>query len=310
MPKYSYLIPVGVATLYMLYKFFIAQKMRYYQPFDNKRSNALYNWSFAMPFKWFIQDDNKDPKIQDFNLLVFKAGLSQKLDYRSFTVLQSLLMGGGLAVGGLFAILYVEIFKGIGLLINTDFTNFTTGRNLLLGRLIVFSLFMLPSLLAKFYIKHQNSGKEVDFLKDLPLLQTYIILMLRSDKTIAEIFSILSTTRTTYQETFQKAYRIWLAEPSEGFDYLEDRFGDTKMADTIYILRDLAEYDKLETVRTLENNQVDIIEFSKNAKKKAEAGKNLMTQLAVAFPFGSVLILGAGPVAYWAMQIMAQISSI
>ena len=130
--------------------------------------------------------------------------------------------------------------------------------------------------------------------------------MLKSGKTINEVFKVLSVTKSTYKDIFQKTYRIWLRDPDDGFDYLDEQFKGTLLSTTVMILRNFNDYDRNETIRTLENNREEIIEYSKNARKKAEAGANLLNQVAVIFPFVSVVLLAVGPIFYWALALFSQ----
>ncbi len=303
---YYYLIPLIIGVLWVLLQLMLNQTMRHDRPFDNDYSNALYNMSFLIPFRWFIEEDRRAKKAVEMNDLIVDARMDSKLDYRSSVVLQFILMFLGVVLFLMLSIIVKPAMLFFGMLTNLDFTQmFEEGSSAaLMIRLVLVAICTIPSILMKPMLKKRTKGSEIDFLKDLPLLQLFIILMLRSNKTINQVLYVLSSTNTAYRRTFEHAYRIYLREPNEGFDYLEDAFDGTKMLDTIYTLRDFAEYDKKESIRSLENNQESILDFSRNARKKVEANRNLMATVSQAFPMLAVMALAVGPVAYWAIGLM------
>lgn len=303
---FLYLVPLAFGVLAIIVRMALSQTVKQARPFDNDYTNLAYNLSFVVPFVWFVEEDERHEKAVAINKLIEEANMKRTVDYRSFTTLQILLFLMGTVI---FLILNIGLVPIINLLaygFNLSSESLTgEGGTLLLIRSIIFSVCVLPSLLMKLYMKRRIASREVTFLKDLPLLQLFIILMLRSNATINEVLFTLSTTETAYQQMFAQAYRIYLREPAEAFDFLEDAFYHTKIIETIYMLRGFSQYAKEESIQTLENNQGEILEHTAAARKKAEASKNLFAQVSMSFPFIAVLILGGGPLVFYALQLFS-----
>lgn len=301
-----YIVPLAIGIIYFLFRLLLSQSLGRKTPFENDYTNLFYNLADVAPFRWFIEENPKHIKALTMNHLIKEAKMEHVLDYRAATALQFVLLFLGVVGFVLINVALTPIINVLSFLLNLDayeLLNDPTTMNML--RIGIVMVLLLPALLIKPYLKKRAKDNEVNFIKDLPLLQLFIILMLRSNRTINEVMYVLSTTRSTYQKTFQQAYLIYLRDPHEAFDFLEEIFDGTRIIETVYTLRDYSEYDKEESIHTLENNQEEIEEFTKQARKQAEAGKNLMATVSMAFPFLAVLALGAAPLAYWALGLIS-----
>ena len=303
-----YLVPLMVGILYIVIKLLMSQNLGRKKPFTNHITNTLYNLADVAPFKWFVEENPKHIKAREMNHLIREAGMEHVLDYRSATAMQFVLMLGGLIVFIMVNIALKPLIGIFAFLLNLNAQALIENQGTLnMIRVFIAIGVLIPSILIKPYLKKKANSNEIDFIKDLPLLQLFIILMLRSNRTISEVIYVLSTSKSSYRSTFEQAYLIYLRDPDEGFDFLEETFDGTRLIETIYTLRDFSEYDKSESIHSLENNQDEIEEFTKQARKKAEAGRNLFATVSMTFPFLAVLLLGAAPVAYWAFQLMSGI---
>lgn len=302
---YLYILPLAVLILIILLKLLLSQNLGRKRPFDNEYTNLFYNLADVVPFKWFVEEDPKHIKALTMNHLISEAGMERTLDYRSATAMQLAMLSMGMIVFFLVNLALAPIVNILAFLLNLDAASLiqdTSTMNMIRIGLLMITL--VPGLLIKPFLKRKAKTSEISFIKDLPLLQLFIILMLRSDRTINEVLYVLSTTKSTYQKTFQQAYIVFLRSPDDAFDFLEEVFDGTRLIETVYTLRDFSEYDKNESIQTLENNQEEIREFTTQARKKAEAGSNLFATISMAFPFLAVLALGAAPLAYWAMDLI------
>lgn len=303
---YLYIVPLVLGIVLMLLQLLLNQNLGRKKPFENDYTNLFYNLSEVAPFRWFVEEDPRHIKALKLNHLIKEASMEKVLDYRSATAMQFVLLFGGIAAFLMINLSLTPLISMLAFLFNLDPQAMLEDISTLnMIRVAVVFVTLSPGLIIKPYLKRRAKIKEIDFIKDLPLLQLFIILMLRSDRTIGEVMYVLSTTKSTYQRTFQQAYLIYLRDPEEAFTHLEEIFDGTRLIETVYTLRDYAEYDKEESIKTLENNQEEIEEFTKQARKKAEAGKNLFATISMAFPFLAVLALGAAPLAYWALNLIS-----
>jgi len=302
---YLYIVPLVVGIVVLTLKLLLSQNIGRKRVLNSEWGNLFYNLSAVAPFKWFIESDDRDIKVLKTNHLIKEAGMTNVMNYQSMTAMQLSLLFGGVIAFGMINIMIEPLVGIFSFLLNLDSESILSNAGALnLVRIFTAIIFITPGLFIKPYLKRKAKKNELAFIKDLPLLQLFISLMLRSDRTINEVLYVLSTTKSTYKSTFQRAYLIYLREPDECFDYLEETFDGTKILETVYTLRDYSEYEKEESIRTLENNQDEIEEFTKLAKKKMEAGNNVMATISMGFPFIAILLLAAGPIAYWGLEMI------
>ena len=139
-------------------------------------------------------------------------------------------------------------------------------------------------------------------LSDLPLLQMFISLMLRSEATVEEMFYTLTTTETSYQEIFQVAYRKYLRSHEDAFEYLHEQFDDTPITETLTLLENFNEYARIDTVIAIENNQEQILEQTSQAKQKANQFDGAIAVVSFALPFIGLGLLALAPILHMAIQ--------
>lgn len=301
-----YIFPLAIGIIYLLIRLLLSQSLGRKTPFNNDYTNLFYNLADVAPFKWFVEENPKHIKALTMNHLIKEAKMEKVLDYRSATAMQIALFFMGITGFVLINLALTPLINIFSFLLNLDAYGLLSDQTTMnMIRIGIVMVLLIPALLIKPYLKKRAKNNEIDFIKDLPLLQLFIILMLRSNRTINEVMYVLSTTKSTYQPTFQRAYLVYLRDPHEAFDFLEEIFDGTLIIETVFTLRDYSEYDKEESIRTLENNQEEIEEFTKQARKQAEAGRNLMATVSMAFPFLAVLALGAAPLAYWALGLIS-----
>lgn len=301
-----YTIPLIFGAIYFAMKIVFGQRLGKEKYFENEYANLLYNLSKVAPFKWFIEEDNRHVKALKTNYLINEADVQHLFNYQSLTTLQVFILMIGLSIFAVVALFLEPIINVLSFSLNLDAQAILSDASSMnMTRIIILIIVLLPAIAIRPILKWKASNREIYFIKDLPLLQLFIILMLRSNHTINQVLYILSTTESTYRESFRQAYLIYLRDPHEAFDYLEDVFEGTRLIETIYTLRDYPEYEKNESIQTLENNQGEIKEYTKNARKRIESARNIFATISMSFPFLAVLLLGAGPVAFWALELIS-----
>lgn len=170
---------------------------------------------------------------------------------------------------------------------------------------IVVSMILLSlSIIPKYYLSNKSKKNKYLFMKDLPILQLFIILMLKAKRPLNEVIYVLSTTNTIYRPIFDTAYRIYIRDKSEGMNYLIDAFSETKFEDTVKVLFEYGEYSKENTMVVLENGLKDITEYTNTFKRRKDIKVNVFSQLSLALPFLSAMLLGAGPLIYYGLNLM------
>ena len=264
------------------------------KPFESEWSNELYALSFAKPFSEVINPDESSPRVKDIEKVISEAGLSHKLNYRVYSVIQLLIIVGGFFVFFLFMAMSEQLGYIFQFLLNVELgVESPEYRDNL--AMIIIGCILVSGIMPKLYLSRKAKRNEYYFKKDLPILQLFIILILRAKRPVSELLYVLSKTRTTYKELFSNAYRIYLRNHDESFKGLYKSFEDTKMSGTINILAEFNEYSKDDSLNLLENNLEDIIQETNNMKRKKDITGNVLSQGSMVFPMLSVILLGLLP---------------
>lgn len=304
--SYLYLIPVGIAIILGIIHIIrseIKEKKMIDRPFLNELSNELYILSYSAPFKWFINPNENDKRVKNIEKLIIDANESYRWNYRTYVTIQIIMFSIATIGVGVFSLLAdnsVLLFKYL-FNINIDATNHTL---MLQVKISVAMILILLILVPKIYLSNKAKKNKFFFIKGLPILQLFIILMLKAKRPLNEVLYVLSTTNTDYKHIFDTTYRIYIRDKSEGMDYLKKAFNGTKFEETIQVLTDYSEYSKKDTLIVLENGLKDITEYTNTLKRRKDIGANVFSQLSLAFPFLSACLLIFAPLAYYGINLM------
>lgn len=271
------------------------------KPFQDDLPNELYALSFTQPFAEAINPDENDEKVLDLEKLIAEAGLSHKVNYRVYTVILLLIALVGFGIFLLFMLMSDQLAFMMKILLNIDAGTADPAYKKNLATVIVAAI-CLACLMPKMYLKNRAKRNEFHFQKDLPILQLFIILILRAKRPISELLYVLSKTETRYKELFSNAYRVYLRNEDEGFVNLKKTFRATKMASTMNVLSEFNDYSKEESLMLLENNLEDIIQETNSMKRKKDITGAVMSQGSLMFPLISAVLLGLLPLAMYGMN--------
>lgn len=267
--------------------------------FDNYISNFINELSYKAPFTWFIPEDPTSEKAAALDSTISKAGYSNKMNYRVLQTAQFILLAIALIVT-LFLSVFVDNAKLlIKFLFNVEVTGGATSF-LLIGAVMIMLAFV-PRLV----IKTKADSNHTKFIGDLPVLQLFIILMIRSNRTIPEVFYVLSKSDMRYKDIFAHAYRIYLRDRKDAFDYLRNVFYKTPFVDSLTILETFDEYSREESVKVLDNQLTNIVDEVATLKKNKNVLLGLITEGSVALPFMAIMLLGIVPVLMYGLNNMS-----
>ena len=271
--------------------------------FVNKWSNLLYFLSFKKPFVWFIDNDEENPKTKEVIKNLKEAHLTHVMNYRVFTVAKFLLVT--LDVLLFFVIMFVikNIHTIFYFLFRTEIAPIT-GQDLKDLYVIVILILLATLIIPNSYIKKKATESSYGALRDIPLIQMFIILMLRSNKTTSEIFYGLSQINTCYREIFYTAYLKYIRNSNECFDFLEETFKNTEFEDSLRILKSLPDYSKKDTIEILENQMNSTVAATTNKKRRKDVSGLVLSQATVMFPFIAFCILVLVPIAMYGISLL------
>ena len=268
------------------------------KPFDNYISNALYEMSFKPPFVWFIPDDPEAERAKDMNATISKANFDNIMNYRVFITAQTLIMIFATIVAWILSMIFNNSQVLLKLLFNVNTSGSTPTFVILL--VVSMCLAMVPRL----YIKMRADSRHSKFVGDLPVLQLFIILMIRSQRTIPEIFYVLSKSEMQYTEIFSNAYRIFLRDREQAFVYLRGAFHNTPFIDSLTVLETFDDYSKDDSANILQGQLESIIESVAVLKKNKNVLLGLITEGSIALPFMAIMLLGVVPIIFYGLDMM------
>lgn len=271
------------------------------QKFKNRFFNEMYLISFGFPFKHFVDDDDRptEKKTLELQKMIKLGGFDKYFTLRSFMTFKVVIMIAMLILGYL-NVLLVENWHLVSkylfaIEVEASETDWQT-------KMMIISLYMIVALIPNYVLKFKVKRKLKDDVKDIPVLQMFIILMLRSDKMIPEIIYSLSKIDTPHKEAFEKGYRIYLRNKGEGIEFLKKHFVGTKFVDTFNLIEDIGEYARSECIRILESNLQSLIEETNMIKQRNDSSRLIFSQASMFVPFVSIITLGALPLIIMGLQ--------
>ena len=296
-------LSLGINFLCICLNKFEDEKKTFNPIFTYKWANLLYFLSFVAPFKFFIDEKEEAPKTKEIISNLNEAHLTHLLNYRSFTVLK-------LSLGLIEFVLYFIIMffvKNIHtifyFLFKTEISP-VTGSNLENMYIIMALVMMFGLLIPNIIIKKRANEYAYSTLRDIPLLQMFILLMLRSNKTTSEIFYGLSKINTCYRNVFHIAYLKYMRNYNDCFDFLNEAFKNTDFQETVKIIKSLPNYSKEETIAILENQMNITISDTNNKKRGKDVSGLVLSQATVMFPFLAFCVLVLVPIATYGIYLL------
>lgn len=297
-----YLVPMIIAIGIVLFTVLFSQRMKHEKLFENESANFMYGLSYLKPFIWFINPDEEDIKVRKMQIMLNKAGLHTKLNYRSFTSLQILLLMGMLFIYGLLFISLEAWISLVSFLFNLPID--TSPESLLNMRMLLAVVLIFGIMVPQVVIRMRAKRNDFLFTQDLPLVQLSIILMLRARRPIADIFFELSRTDNRYREIFETAYRMFVRDKKDAYAYLNRQFDGTGFDEAIQVLEQMGEFSKEESIIVLENGLQQLIRTGQQKKRGKALVGNLASQFSMLLPFGGVILLGAVPIIVYALSMI------
>lgn len=298
-----YLFPLLVALAVWIGYMVFSQRLKYDPKFANEFSNRLYALSFVKPFSFFVISDEEHPRVKKVERIIRRARLDHILNYRALVSFQVLLLivGAVLYLFLFFFIEYVVIFLDFIFRIKEP-----TVVDLPTVRLLIALILGLVLLIPGSYIERRAKKNEFQFRQELSVVQMSIILMLRAKRPLNEILYSLARTQTQYRDIFEKAYRKFLRDKKDCWDYLRFEFEGTDFVATVGILENIDNYSREETIYVLEQQLETIIRNAEEDKRKQATFGNLFSQFSMAIPFLGVGLLGAVPFAMYIFSMITE----
>lgn len=280
-------------------------------PFKEKWANELYKMSYQIPFKWFV-DEEKDKKAKEIKTMLSDANLRNRFNYRSYTAFRLTLFIGSIVVFLFLSVIFDNSQTVARILFNipsVDITNNTASAIRQYKEYTVVLLVIL-NLLPNIMLRKRAKTQLIAQLTDIPVIQLFIVLMLRARRPIADILFALSKINTHYKEVFDNGYRVYLRNKEDGLEYIKERFGESPFKETVNVLKEMGEYSREDSIKLLENNMAQIIEHTNSLKRRNNLTSSVFSQGTIAIPFTAIILLGLFPVAIWAISLFNRVTGL
>lgn len=275
------------------------------RPFDNELSNELYALSFNQFFSLFIVKDESDKEVVKINQLIAESGLSHLINYPLFAVIRAILLLIGLLLL-LLSFVWIDGFYFVTEFlfnISSEIEGVNTDTQVQAFMMVLaIILYFAPS----YILKSMAKRKSKVFQQNLPLLQLFIIQMLKGNNPISKVIYLMSKIETPYKQIFAVAFRIYSRNPKDGLDYLKNAFKGTKFEETVAVLQDYGKYSQESSIKTLEHIKRDIEGTNVVKKKTGSASALISSQAAVGIPFIALIALGLVPILMYGNDLMNQ----
>lgn len=280
--------------------------------FSNKWADLLHRISYFIPFYWFCDNNLESKKAQEridkTTKELAKAGLTVYMDHRSLQTLKTILLFFGASLGFFVLVtLFNFNYIALNLLKLTDMNgvadfrlNFRTSVMVVL---ICGSLFFIPSIYVKFRVKKL----EHIMSRDIPVIQLFIILMLRSRKSVREIFLMLSQLDTFFKDVFVNGLSEFLLTPDRGFNYLYDNINDESFKATVDILRTADSFSIETLLVALEGNMKQVVEDNLTKKRRSDLSKLVYSSVSFVLPFLGVIVFLIIPMVVYGLSLLRSV---
>lgn len=306
--EFIYLIPaIGALMLATYIVFLMAPKKEVTikpvydaldRPFEKGWQNDIYEMSFKAPFNSLMPENSRDIKAVRLNQQIARAGLSRQMDYRVLTTFQILLFIGATLLTIMFGVIVMNSMNVWSLLFNLSAEDIDPTVIFLVIGLIMMLLAFIP----RIYISFKASNVRKEFIKNLPVLQNFVVSMMKSGRPMADVLFTLGDSDIVYRDIFANAYRIFIRDKEHAYDYLEDAFYGTGWTNTISLLRTTDRYSTEETVKSLSGMMKTLEDEVQNIKGAKRGIKALISEGSIALPFLAVMLLGVAPILMWGIE--------
>jgi len=162
---------------------------------------------------------------------------------------------------------------------------------------------MMPRWILKIIISIRRSLSE----KEVLMLQTYAIMMLKSGRPVKEILISLYERSKAFRDPLELAVNTYSADPNEALQELKDTVPNESFAKICVALEQTLNNDRKISLTYLENHRVLGKEINKQFRIRKNTKKKIFGLLLMIVPMMALMAIGAYP---WLVFTLKQIDSV
>ena len=311
-----------IATLVMILCFLYFVKFYFiYNPFrensdveqfEGKLSNFLYKISFKPPFNFLVgyestEKEKVTDKVEKLKKLIKESESSKVHNVRTLMTLQYMLIFIAVSIFGLSVLLFVNLEFFLTYVLNIQdigtYTDLSYSEAITQSLLPTF-FFLITPIIPTLKMKKKANKLKMEKDKDLPILQMFIILFLKSSKTIEDMLFSMSKLNTAYKVSFEKAYRISVRSKKDALEFLINSFENEKFKESLEVIKELQDYAREDCLKIMESNLNIITDDLENNKRKSDLSSLVYSQAIIAIPFIALLLLVGSPLVQVTFNLM------
>jgi nitrate reductase NapE component len=137
--------------------------------------------------------------------------------------------------------------------------------------------------------------------KEILLLQSYAVIMLRSNVPTKEILIALCKRSKIFKSNFELAVKKYSTNPEAAFKNLKESSNSNNFRKTCIALEQSFKTDNQVSLRYLENNRVFTREVNKQHRLRKNKRNEIIGTLLLIFPLFMLIAIGAYP---WIIYIL------
>ena len=165
----------------------------------------------------------------------------------------------------------------------------------------VLTVFLIAYILPGLFLKVSDGLRKVSSEKEILLLQSYAVIMLRSNVPTKEILIALCKRSKIFKSNFELAVKKYSTNPEAAFKNLKESSNSNNFRKTCIALEQSFKTDNQVSLRYLENNRVFTREVNKQHRLRKNKRNEIIGTLLLIFPLFMLIAIGAYP---WIIYIL------
>lgn len=161
--------------------------------------------------------------------------------------------------------------------------------------------FVVLYFLPRVFLKASAELKKATSEKEILLLQSYTVIMLKANIPTKEILVALYNRSNVFKPNFETAVKKYSTDPKASIKELKESSSSNNFRKTCISLEQSLKSDKLTSLIYLENNRIFTKEINKQHRLRKNKRNEIIGTLLMVFPLFMLIAIGAYP---WIIYIL------
>ena len=171
----------------------------------------------------------------------------------------------------------------------------------------ILAVFIIAYFLPRVFLKISAGLRKSASEKEILLLQSYAVIMLRANVPTKEILIALSKRARIFSSNFELAVKKYSTNPEAALKELKESSNSNNFRKTCIALEQSLKTDSLTSLKYLESNRVFTREINKQHRLRKNKRNEIIGTLLMVFPLFMLIAIGAYP---WIIYILKLLNNI